>query len=88
MKEYSIIVKENFIKYDQNSKYKLLGFVCLSKRIDIHFSNKLASVFFSKNNKVDSDFDNCDRLANDYVYFHFDEKKSFTHNVSSDRFIL
>ena len=27
-------------------------------------------------------------LANDYFYFHFEEKKSFTHNINSDRFVL
>ena len=27
-------------------------------------------------------------LANDYFYFHFEEKKSFTHNINSDCFVL
>ena len=30
----------------------------------------------------------CHRVANDYFYFHFEGKRSFTHNVSDNGFAL
>ena len=33
-------------------------------------------------------FEVCHRVANDYFYFHFEGKRSFTHNVSNNRFVL
>ena len=34
------------------------------------------------------DFEVCYRVANDYFYFHFESKRSFTHNVNNNCFVL
>ena len=37
---------------------------------------------------TNQDFDICHRLTNYYFHFHFEGKRSFTHNVSNKHFIL
>ena len=37
---------------------------------------------------MDQNFDVCHRLANDYFYFNFEDKRSFAYNVSNQHFIL
>ena len=37
---------------------------------------------------MEKNFEICYRLANDYFYFSFEEKRSFAHNVSNRHFVL
>ena len=37
---------------------------------------------------ADLNFEVCHALANEYFCFHCDNKRSFTHNISNNRFVL